>query len=77
MTAPSAIHDVAHVAAALGVHVVTVRGWIRAGRLRAHRLGAKHSRLRIRDVDLRALLVDSRRGGLGRVYSSFDVASTP
>jgi excisionase family DNA binding protein len=39
----------------LGVHVQTVRGWIRSGRLRASRLAGQRA-LRIRDTDLDSIL---------------------
>ncbi|MCC6381409.1 MAG: helix-turn-helix domain-containing protein [Dehalococcoidia bacterium] len=42
-------------AAYLGVHVQTVRGWIRSGRLRASRLAGQRA-LRIRASDLGSVL---------------------
>jgi excisionase family DNA binding protein len=43
------------VARYLGVHVQTVRGWIRSGRLPARRLAGQRA-LRIRESDVEAVL---------------------
>lgn len=45
----------------LGVHVVTVRRWIRSGKLTAVALGRKAG-YRIRDVDLQSFLSESSTG---------------
>jgi excisionase family DNA binding protein len=45
----------------LGVHVKTVRGWIRDGRLRASRLAGQRA-LRIKSSDLQAVLEPLEQG---------------
>lgn len=52
------------VADRLGLHVRTVRGYVREGRLGAVRIGKQY---RVSDADLRALTGSGRRGGPRRI----------
>ncbi len=54
-TEPEKLYSPEEAAAYLGVHVKTVRGWIRSGRLRASRLAGQRA-LRIKAADLNAVL---------------------
>jgi excisionase family DNA binding protein len=55
LTAPEKLYSPEEAAEYLGVHVQTVRGWIRTGRLRASRLAGQRA-LRIRASDLTSVL---------------------
>jgi excisionase family DNA binding protein len=54
-TAPEKLYSPEDAAEYLGVHVQTVRGWIRSGRLRASRLAGQRA-LRITGSDLQSVL---------------------
>ncbi|MBE0608762.1 MAG: helix-turn-helix domain-containing protein [Dehalococcoidia bacterium] len=52
---PERLYSPEEAADYLGIHVQTVRGWIRSGRLRASRLAGQRA-LRIRASDLQSVL---------------------
>ncbi len=62
--APETLYSPEDAAEYLGVHVQTVRGWIRSGRLRASRLAGQRA-LRIRHSDLLAVLEPIEPGESG------------
>ena len=62
-TGPERLYSPEEAADYLGIHVQTVRGWIRSGRLRASRLAGQRA-LRIRASDLQSVLEPIEPGEL-------------